>query len=60
MIVRFLYKVSAPKVDTPNIPRYVRVWQSKKTYMKILASPNEEHESWSCYFWNESGYLMNP
>ena len=36
-----------------------RGWKSKKAYMNILANPNEDHESWYCYFWNESGSLMN-
>ena len=30
-----------------------------KIDMNTLASSNEEHESWSCYFWNENEYLMN-
>ena len=52
-------KVRVPKVDTSSIPTDVGVWQSKKNYMNTLVNPNEEDESWSCYFQNECGYLMN-
>ena len=35
-----------PKVDTFNVPTYVGVLQSKKTYMSTLSEfPNKERES---------------
>jgi hypothetical protein len=46
-----------PKVNASNIPIDVGVCESKNTYMNTLANLNEEHESWSCCFWNESEFF---
>lgn len=56
---RRLSNVSVPTMGNSNIPTYVGVWQSKKTYMNTLANPNEKHENWYCCFWNKIEYLMN-